>query len=107
MTDPDALLARLEALNAREPADAAVADDAAMDAVVDGAVARLDEMRSRRASRSAPAEDDTAERCACGAPAALTVGYRGEPGPVLQCVRCATTDRRTPFMHRNLTGGAL
>lgn len=26
-------------------------------------------------------DDDTGDRCACGAPAALAVGYRGEAGP--------------------------
>lgn len=33
-------------------------------------------------------------RCACGAPAALVARYRGEPGPELQCARCATADPR-------------
>lgn len=27
-----------------------------------------------------------------------------EGGPVLQCVRCATADPRTPFAHRKLDG---
>jgi hypothetical protein len=40
--------------------------------------------------------------CACGAPAALAVGYRGESASVFQCVCCATVDRRTPFFHRDL-----
>jgi hypothetical protein len=40
--------------------------------------------------------------CACGAPAALAVGYHGESASVFQCVRCATADPRTPFLHRKL-----
>lgn len=40
--------------------------------------------------------------CACGAPAALSVVYRGEIAPVDQCVRCATADPRAPFFHRKL-----
>lgn len=46
--------------------------------------------------------DSESGRCACGAPAAVSVGYRGEAGPVLQCVRCATADKRSPFFHRKL-----
>lgn len=51
-----------------------------------------------------PGEEDPADvfRCACGAPAAVSVGYCGENGPVLQCVRCATADKRSPFFHRKL-----
>jgi len=45
-SDGENLLARLEALNAAEPADAAVVDDAAMDAVVDGAFGLLNDLRS-------------------------------------------------------------
>ena len=45
-------------------------------------------------------------QCACGAPAALAVGYYGESGPVFQCVRCATADPRTPFSHRKLADAA-
>jgi hypothetical protein len=48
------------------------------------------------------ADTEHAPRCACGAPAALAVGYRGESQSMFQCVRCATTDRRTPFFHRKL-----
>lgn len=51
--------------------------------------------------------DEVADRCACGAPAALSVGYRGESAPVLQCVRRARNDRRTPFAHRELGWGVL
>lgn len=50
---------------------------------------------------------EDADRCACGAPAALAVGYYGESAPVLQCVRCATADPRRPFFHRKLDGRAL
>jgi hypothetical protein len=46
--------------------------------------------------------DDEGPVCACGAPAALAVGYRGESASVFQCVRCAIVDRRTPFFHRKL-----
>lgn len=42
-----------------------------------------------------PPEDAPGDRCACGAPAALVTGYCGEPGPELQCARCATADPRT------------
>jgi hypothetical protein len=40
--------------------------------------------------------------CACGAPAAWGVGYKGESGTVFQCERCAVEDRRTPFFHRGI-----
>lgn len=51
-----------------------------------------------------PGDEDPEDvfRCACGAPAAVSVGYRGENLPVLQCVRCATADTRSPFFHRKL-----
>lgn len=49
---------------------------------------------------------EQADTCACGAPAALSVGYHGESEPEYQCVRCATADPRTPFFHRKLAGGA-
>jgi hypothetical protein len=48
-------------------------------------------------------EDDEQPTCACGAPAVFAVGYCGETASVLQCVRCATADPRTPFFHRPLT----
>lgn len=41
-----------------------------------------------------PPEDAGSDHCACGAPAALVAGYRGEPAPELQCARCATADPR-------------
>jgi hypothetical protein len=41
-------------------------------------------------------------RCSCGAAAAMSVGYHGERGPVMQCVACATSDPRTPFAHKDL-----
>ena len=41
-----------------------------------------------------PPEGAGGDRCACGAPAALVTGYRGEHGPELQCARCATADPR-------------
>jgi len=54
-----------------------------------------------------PDDVQVTDRCECGAPAALSVGYEGESGPVLQCVRCATADPRTPFFHRKLNGYPL
>ncbi len=53
------------------------------------------------------AKNPDTDRCECGAPAALSVGYYGESGRVLQCVRCATADPRTPFAHRKLDGCPL
>lgn len=53
--DEENLLARLEALNAREPDDATVADDASMDAIVDGATGVLERLAVAR--RPAPETD--------------------------------------------------
>lgn len=54
---------------------------------------RQDGCEPQEAAQAAP------DRCACGAPAALVVGYRGERGPELQCVRCATADPRAAILH--------
>lgn len=49
-----------------------------------------------------PGENDpaTAFQCACGAYAAVSVGYRGATEYVLQCARCAAADtRKVSFRH--------
>jgi hypothetical protein len=61
---------------------------------------KLDEVR--RAAQERLDEQDA--QCACGAPAAMEVGYRGESATVRQCVRCATVDPRSPFASRSLAG---
>lgn len=66
-------------------------------------VTALAERRSTRAEILRVPTGDEQPTCACGAPAVFAVGYHGETESVLQCVRCATADRRSPFFHRPLT----
>lgn len=62
---------------------------------------RVDELEADRGALGPDAAGGISA-CACGAPAASAVGYRGESASAFQCVRCAVLDRRTPFFHRKL-----